>query len=60
MVLPGYGYDRLVVKLPLGTEVDESLIGQAVDFADFSARVYVLDGRVGYSATATAVTAAKT
>lgn len=59
VVLPGYGYDRLVVKLPLGTEVDESLIGKAVDFTDFEARVYVMDGRVGYSATATAVTAAK-
>lgn len=59
VVLPVYGYERLSVKLPLGTEVDTSLVGKPVDFDGFQAKVYAVDGRVGFSVTATGIHAAK-
>lgn len=58
VVLPDYNYERLAVKLPINTTVDKELIGNAVDFVNFAARIYMLDGRIGISATATAVVAA--
>ena len=58
-VLPAYGYERLAVKLPLGTEIDTNLVGKPVDFSDFSAKVYCINGKVGYSATATGIHAVK-
>lgn len=59
IVLPAYDYEKLSVKLPLGTEIDPHLVGKPVDFSDFSAKVYCINGKVGYSVTATAVMAAK-
>lgn len=55
VVLPAYGYDRLAVKLPVGTEIDSGVIGKAVEFSNFAARVYSIDGHIGFSATATGV-----
>lgn len=60
VLLPAYGYKRLSVKLPVGTVVEPTLIGKNVEFTDFSARVYSVDGRLGYTATASRVTLAKT
>ncbi|MCD7768743.1 MAG: hypothetical protein LUH36_01290 [Oscillospiraceae bacterium] len=59
VVLPAYGYEHLYVKLPLDATVDPGLVGKAVDFAGFTARVYSIDGRLGYAAAADAVTIAK-
>ena len=59
VVLPAYGYERLTVKLPLDTEIDCNLIGKSIDFSDFAAKVYSIDGRIGFSVTATGVHLAK-
>ena len=59
VVLPDYSFEQLAVKLPVGTAVNESLLGKPVDFTDFFARVYSLNGRMGLSASATSVAAAK-
>lgn len=58
VVLPSCNYERLNVKLPAGTKVDEDLIGNPVDFSGFVARIYAMDGRIGFSITATSVAAA--
>lgn len=58
VVLPSCNYERLNVKLPAGTKVDEDLIGCPVAFSGFSAKVYVMEGRVGFSASADGVAAA--
>ncbi|MCD8323083.1 MAG: hypothetical protein LUC89_09405 [Oscillospiraceae bacterium] len=60
VVLPAYGYEHMSVKLPLDVQVDSGLVGKPVDFVGFEAKVYSLDGRMGYAATANAVTVAKT
>ncbi len=60
VVLPDMNYGRLEVKLPVGTEIDEQLIGKPVDFADFHMRVYGRDrGGAGLSCTATSIRASK-
>lgn len=59
VVLDGYDYERMVVKLPAGTAVDSALVGKPVDFTGFAARVYSFQGKIGYTATANAVVAAK-
>ena len=59
VVLPAYGYERLAVKLPLSTEIDTNLVSKPVDFDGFRAKVYAVDGRVGFSVTATGIHAAK-
>lgn len=59
VVLDAYDYERLAVKLPVGTIVDTNLVGKSVDFQGFSARVYAFNGKVGYAATANSVVAAK-
>lgn len=59
VVLPSYNYKKLAVKLPLGTEVDTNLVGKPVDFDGFQAKVYCINGKVGYSATATGIHAVK-
>lgn len=59
VVLDGYDYERLAVKLPVGTAVDTNLVGKPVDFIGFSARVYCFRDKVGYTATANGVVAAK-
>lgn len=58
VVLPSCNYERLNVKLPVNTPVAEDLIGNPVDFADFIARIYMMDGRLGFSASATGIAAA--
>lgn len=60
VLMPAYGYKRMSVKLPVGTTVEPTLIGKNVEFTDFVARVYSIDGRVGYTATASGVAIAKT
>lgn len=59
VAMPGYGYDKLTIKLPLDVEVDPDLIGKAVDFPDFAAKAYYMNGREGYSVSASSVIAAK-
>lgn len=60
VVLPEMGYGRLEIKLPIGTEIDEQLIGKPVDFPDFAMRIYGRDrGGAGLSCTATSIRAAK-
>ena len=59
IVLPAYDYERLVVKLPTGTAVDSNLIGRCIAFSDFTAKVYAYNGKLGYTAKATGITAAK-
>lgn len=60
VVLPEMGYGRLEIKLPIGTEIDEQLIGKPVDFTDFSVRIYGRDrGGAGLSCTATSIRASK-
>ena len=59
VVLPAHNYERLAIKLPVGTEVDPRLVGKPVDFLDFAAKMYVMNGRTGFSVTATGIHAAK-
>ena len=59
VVLPAYDYEKLTVKLPVGTVVDTALVGQAVDFLDFLAKVYAVNEKVGFSATASGAHPAK-
>lgn len=60
VLLPGYDYARLSIKLPLGTDVPENFMGKAVEFPGFSARVYSISSKLGFSVTALGITLAKT
>ncbi|MBQ6430887.1 MAG: hypothetical protein IJJ99_03300 [Oscillospiraceae bacterium] len=58
VVIPSLNYERLNVKLPKTAIVDDDLIGFPVEFSDFVAKIYVMNGRPGITATASAVYAA--
>ena len=59
VTLPKYDFEKLNIKLPIGANVDNGLIGKAVDFEDFKAKVYAFNGNIGFTISATAITGAK-
>ena len=58
VVIPALNYERLNVKLPKTAIVDDDLIGYPVEFPDFGVRIFLMDGRLGITATASSVCAA--
>ena len=64
VMLSAHNYTRLTVKLPLGTNIPEELMGKSVDFSGFSAKAYYIKDnsgkiRSGYNANAVGITLAK-
>ena len=59
VTLPKYDFEKLNVKLPIGANVDSNLVGKAVEFENFKAKVYAFNGNIGFTITASSITGAK-